>query len=79
MKKNNIISSNLFKPEKLDFITPIEFEYENVFFKQMKENFFEVYTEISDGKIIVNYGYYIEDLLEIRKAGRLKEFNYLIK
>ena len=79
MKKNNIISSNLFKPEKLDFITPIEFEYENVFFKQMKENFFEVYTEISDGKIIVNYGYYIEDLLEIRKAGRLKKYNYLIK
>ena len=45
----------------------------------MKENFFEVYTEISDGKIIVNYGYYIEDLLEIRKAGRLKKYNYLIK
>ena len=79
MGKNNFISPDLFKPKKINFITPIEFEYEEIFFKQMKENFPEVYTKISDGKITVNYGYYLEDLHEIRKAGALKEFDYLIK
>ena len=74
----NTISSDIFKPEKINFITPIEFEYEDIFFKQMKENFPEVYTKISDGKILVDYGYYVEDLFEIRKAGVLKEFNYLM-
>ncbi|WP_396168971.1 hypothetical protein [Flavobacterium sp.] len=72
------ISPDLFKPDKINFITPIEFEYEDVFFKQMKENFPEEYTEISDGKIKVNYGYYVEDLFEIRKVDRLKEYNYLM-
>jgi len=75
----NTISTDLFKPNKMNFITPIEFEYEDVFFKQMKENFPETYTKISDGKILVDYGYYVEDLFEIRKAGALKEFDYLIK
>ena len=75
----NTISPDLFKPKKINFITPIEFEYEEKYFNQMKDNFSEQYNQIGDGKIIVNYGYYIEDLLEIRKAGRLKEFNYLIK
>jgi hypothetical protein len=75
----NTISPDLFKPEKINFITPIEFEYQDVFFKQMKENFSEAYTTISDGKIIVDYGYYVENLFEIRKAGVLKEFDYLIK
>lgn len=73
------ISPDLLKPNKINFITPIEFEYEDVFFKQMKENFPEAYTKISDGKILVDYGYYVEDLFEIRKTGRLKEYNYLIK
>ena len=73
------ISPDLFKPEKINFSTPVEFEYEAVFFKQMKENFSETYTKISDGKITVNYGYYIEDLFEIRKTGRLIEFDFLIK
>jgi hypothetical protein len=75
----NTISPNLFKPEKINFITPIEFEYEDIFFNQMKENFSGDYTKISDGKIIVDYGYYVEDLFEIRKAGALKEYDYLIK
>jgi hypothetical protein len=73
------ISPDLFKPNKINFITPIEFEYEDIFFKQLKENFPEAYTKISDGKITVNYGYYVEDLFEIRKTGALKEFDYLIK
>lgn len=75
----NTISPDLFKPEKINFITPIEFEYEDIFFKQMKENFPDAYTKISDGKITVDYGYYVEDLFEIRKAGVLKEYDYLIK
>ena len=31
-----------------------------------------------DGKITVDYGYYVEDLFEIRKKDRLKEYDYLI-
>lgn len=73
------ISPDLFKPEKINFITPIEFEYQDIFFKQMKENFPEQYSKINDGKITVDYGYYVEDLFEIRKTGRLKEYEYLIK
>ena len=73
------ISPDLFKPNKINFITPIEFEYEDVFFKQMKENFPEAYTQIGDGKIRIDYGYYVEDLFEIRKTGRLKLYEYLIK
>ncbi|MGQ7945808.1 hypothetical protein [Flavobacterium sp. WC2509] len=73
------ISPDLFKPEKINFITPIEFEYEEKFEKQIKQNFPEAYTKISDGKITVNYGFYVEDLFEIRKTGRLKEYDYLIK
>ena len=79
MGKNNFISPDVFKPKKINFITPIEFEYEEIFSKQMTEIFPEAYSEISDGKITVNYGYYLKDLLEIRKAGRLKEYDYLIK
>lgn len=75
----NTISPDLFKPNKINFITPIEFAYEDVFYKQMIENFSEQYNKISDGKITVDYGYYAEDLFEIRKTGALKEFDYLIK
>ena len=74
----NTISPDLFKPEKINFITPIEFEYEDIFFNQMKENFSGDYTKISDGKIIVDYGYYVEDLFEIRKKDRLKDYEYLL-
>ncbi|KFF07259.1 hypothetical protein [Flavobacterium reichenbachii] len=74
----NTISADLFKPKKINFITPIEFEFEDVFFKQIKENFPEDYTKISDGKITVEYGYYVEDLFEIRKSGLLKQYDYLI-
>jgi len=74
----NTISPDLFKPTKINFITPIEFEYEEKFEKSIKENFPEVYTKISDGKISVDYGYYVEDLFEIRKAGVLKEYEYLM-
>jgi hypothetical protein len=75
----NTISPDLFKPEKINFITPIEFEYEDIFFKQMKENFSEQYSKISDGRIRVDYGYYVEDLFKIRKKEGLKEYDYLIK
>ncbi|WP_123890371.1 hypothetical protein [Flavobacterium frigidimaris] len=75
----NTIFTDLFTPKKINFITPIEFEYQDVFFKQIKENFPEVYTKINDGKITVEYGYYIEDLFEIRKSGLLKQYDYLIK
>jgi hypothetical protein len=75
----NTISPDLFKPNKINFITPIEFAYEDVFYKQIIENFSEQYNKISNGKITVDYGYYAEDLFEIRKTGALKEFDYLIK
>lgn len=75
----NTISPDLFKPEKINFITPIEFEYEDIFFKQMKENFPEQYSKISDGIITVNYGYYVEDLFEFRKTEWLKQYDFLIK
>lgn len=76
---HHTISTDLFKPEKIDFITPIEFEYEDKFEKQIIENFPETYNIIGNGKILVNYGFYVEDLFEIRKAGALKEYDYLIK
>ena len=72
------ISPDLFKPNKINFITPIEFEYEDRFYKEIYQNFPATYNTISDGKITVNYGYYVEDLFEIRKKDRLKEYDYLI-
>lgn len=76
---NTIISPDLHKPEKINFITPIEFEYEEKFEKQIKQNFSETYNKIGNEKILVTHGFYTEDLFEIRKAGALKEYDYLIK
>ncbi len=73
------ISPDLDKLKKINFVTPIEFTYDERFENQIKQNFPENYNSVSDGKITVNYGYYVEDLFEIRKTGALKEFNYLIK
>ncbi len=75
----NTISSDSYKLKKIDFVTPIEFAYDERFEKQIKENFSEAYNKIGDGKIIVNYGFYAEDIFEVRKTGALKEFDYLIK
>ena len=75
----NTISPDLYKPNKIDFITPIEFEYEDRFYKEIYQSFPAAYNSVSDGKITANYGYYVEDLLEIRKAEGLKEYDYLIK
>jgi hypothetical protein len=72
------ISLDIIKPTKINFMTPIEFTYENEFEKLIKEKFPETYTKISDGKISVEYGYYLEDLFEIRKAVHLKEYDYLL-
>lgn len=71
------ISLDLIKPTKINFNPPIEFTYDVKFEKSIKEKFPETYTKISDGKISVDYGYYIEDLFEIRKKDRLKEYDYL--
>lgn len=73
------ISPDLFKPEKINFVTPIEFEYEDRFYKEIYQNFPATYNTIIDGKITVNYGYYVEDLFKIRKAKWLKQYDYLIK
>lgn len=73
------ISPDLHKPNKINLINPIEFEYEDRFYKEIYQNFPAAYNTVSDGKITVNYGYYVEDLFEIRKTGALKEYDYLIK
>jgi mRNA-degrading endonuclease YafQ of YafQ-DinJ toxin-antitoxin module len=75
----NTISSDAYKPEKISFPNPVEFEYEDRFYKEIYQNFPAAYNTVKDGKITVNDGYYVEDLFEIRKAGRLKEYDYLIK
>lgn len=75
----NSISPDSFRLKKIDFATPVEFVYDERFEKQIKENFSETHNTIDNGKIQVNYGFYVEDLFEIRKSGALKEFDYLIK
>ncbi|RVT80073.1 hypothetical protein EOD40_02885 [Flavobacterium sufflavum] len=75
----NTISPGIDKLKQINFTTPIEFEYEEKFEKQIKENFSEAYNIIGDGKILVTHGVYAEDLFEIRKTGALKEYDYLIK
>lgn len=75
----NTISPDSYMPQKINFTNPIEFEYEDRFHKEIYQSFPGPYNSVGNGKITVNYGYYVEDLLEIRKAGRLKEYNYLIK
>lgn len=75
----NTISPGIDKLKKIDFVTPIEFVYDERFEKQIKENFSEKYNIIGNGKIQVTHGVYAEDLFEIRKTGALKEFDYLIK
>lgn len=75
----NTISPSIDKLKKINFICPIEFEYEDKFEKQIKQNFSEAYNIIGDGKILVTHGVYAEDLFEIRKTGALKEYDYLIK
>jgi hypothetical protein len=72
------ISLGIIKPTKINFITPIEFSYEEKFEKSIKEKFSDIYSTVKEGKITVNYGYYVEDLFEIRKAVDLKEYDYLI-
>jgi hypothetical protein len=75
----NTISPDSYKPEKISFTNPVEFEYEDRFYKEIYQNFPAAYNTVKDGKITVNDGYYVEDLFKIRKAGRLKEYDYLIK
>ena len=75
---NNTTYLELIKPYRINFITPIEFSYEEKFEKSIKEKFSDIYSTVKDGKITVNYGYYAEDLFEIRKKNRLKEYDYLI-
>jgi hypothetical protein len=75
----NTISPDSYTPKKISFTNPIEFEYEDRFYKEIYQRFPAAYNTVSDGKITVNNGYYVEDLFEIRKAGKLKEYDYLIK
>ncbi|MBC7847444.1 MAG: hypothetical protein H7Y10_13245 [Flavobacterium sp.] len=75
----NTISPDSYKPEKINFGRPIEFEYEDRFYKEIYQNFPAAYNTVSDGKITVNYGYYVEDLFKIRKSEWLKQYDYLIK
>jgi len=75
----NTISPDLHKPTKMNFIDPIEFGYVDRFWNEINQSFPKNYNTVSDGKITVNYGYYVEDLFEIRKTEALKEFDYLMK
>ena len=75
----NTISPDSYTPQKISFTNPIEFKYEDRFYNEIYQNFPAAYNTVKDGKITVNYGYYVEDLFEIRKSGRLKEYDYLIK
>lgn len=75
----NTISPDIYKLKKINFITPIELEYEEKFEKEIRQNFSETYNIIGDGKILVTHGVYVEDLFEIRKVGALKEYDYLLK
>ncbi|MFV8269148.1 hypothetical protein ACNQGP_04320 [Flavobacterium sp. GT2N3] len=75
----NTISPDSFKPKKISFTKPIEFEYEDRFYEEIYQSFPAAHNTVSDGKITINEGYYVEDLFEIRKVGKLKEYNYLIK
>lgn len=75
----NTISPDSYTPQKISFTDPIEFEYEDKFYKEIYQSFPVPYNSVRDGKITVNNGYYVEDLFEIRKAGKLKEYDYLIK
>lgn len=74
----NTVSPDSYAPINVDFIKPIEFEYENKFHEEMSKSFPAPYNTVKDGKITVTYGYYVEDLFKIRKAGRLKEYDYLL-
>lgn len=67
------------QPEIINFVTPIEFTYDEKFEKQIIENFPEAYFKIENGKISTTYGFYVEDLFRIRKTDRLKGFAYLIE
>jgi len=75
----NSIPPDSLRLKKIDFVEPIEFAYDERLEKQIKENFSEDHNTIENGKITVNYGFYVEDLFEIRKTGALKEYDYLIK
>ena len=66
--QSNSISPDLFKPNKINFIAPIEFEYDKLYGSTAQKE-----------KVIINYGYYVEDLFEIRKSDYLKNYEYLIK
>ena len=57
----------------------IEFTYDERFEKQIIENFPDPYFKIDNGKIFVTHGFYVEDLFRIRKTGRLRGFDYLIR
>ncbi|WP_269237653.1 hypothetical protein [Flavobacterium flavigenum] len=76
---HTILPDSINQPQLINFITPIEFTYDERFEKQIIENFPEAYFKIGDGKISTTYGFYVEDLFRIRKTDRLKSFAYLIK
>ena len=72
------ISPDSYAPINIDFIEPIEFEYEKKFQEEISKSFPAPYNTVKDGNITVHYGYYVEDLFKIRKATRLKEYDYLL-
>ncbi|MCI9843698.1 hypothetical protein [Flavobacterium pectinovorum] len=76
---HTITPDSVNQPELLNFVDPIEFTYDERFEKQIIENFPEPYFKIDNGKIFVTHGFYVEDLFRIRKTGRLKGFDYLIR
>lgn len=73
------LNPNEFAPTKIDFLAPFELE-NNMEFKNIRTNYFyDEYSIKKDSTVEVTHGYYIEDLFEIRKVGRLlKEFEYLL-
>lgn len=75
----NSISPEEFKPNKIDFLAPFEQNYDEKFKNRLNIYFYKPYIKIVGSKIDVTHGYYIEDLFEIRKKGKmLEEYKYLL-
>lgn len=74
---NYINPNESYHPKKINLITPIEFTYDIRLKDKMKQLFPESYNHLTNRKIRVTHGYYVEDLFKIRKTGWLKKYQYL--
>jgi hypothetical protein len=63
------------KPELITFKKPVMFNLDGYAPEVVKQQFPEPYYKIEGNKAIAVYGNYIEELLEIKKLTRLKEYD----